>query len=38
MSFNIPIAISKMIEVPMEFKIKIKLQKVVIFKVPKIFI
>lgn len=38
MSFNIPITIFKMVKVPMEFKIKIKLQKVVIFKVPRIFI
>ena len=38
MSFNIPITIFKMVKVPMEFKIKIKLQKVVIFKVPRIFV
>lgn len=38
MSFNIPITIFKMVKAPMEFKIKIKLQKVVIFKVPRIFI
>ena len=37
-SFYIPVAISKMIEIPMEFKIKIKLQRVVIFEVPRIFI
>ena len=37
-SFYIPVAITKMVKVPMKFKIKIKLQRVVIFEVPRIFI
>ena len=37
-SLNIPIRHSEMIEVPMKFKIKIKLQRIVIFEVPRVFI
>lgn len=34
-SFNIPVRHYKMIEIPLKFKIKIKLQRIVIFEVPK---
>lgn len=38
MPFNVPITISKMIKIPMEFKIKIKLQRIIVFEVPRVFI
>ena len=37
-SFNIPVRHSKMIEIPLKFKIKVKLQRVIVFEVPRIFI
>ena len=37
-SFYIPVRHSKMVKVPMEFKIKIKRQRIVIFEVPRVLI